>query len=353
MMNQSISRESLWTQKRKGGEKVLKFLKHNIIPDSSIGWLPNAIMRGRYILNNNKIDIIFSSSPPQTNHLIASYLSSKYNIPWIADFRDPWTGQFWVNEGKLRLPIVNKIDKKLESIICNKCHSITTISYGMSAHLDLITQTEKTVIYNGYDSSEIPIKSTKKSKFTIAYTGSLSFKHQPIGLFNSLVHLRATNFDVFDNISVTFMGSWDSHLEKLVKKYDLVDKVEYLGFSDRKEALDLLINSNMSLLIGVKDSNYGVIPSKLFDYIGIGNPIIAYGLEKEASNIITTHQLGKVFSFEDNEVLSSEYILKTYRNKSKKIIDLNSDNLSIYKRVYQAEQLSKVFDKTLKQTQSN
>ncbi len=59
--------------------------------DTFVGWLPFAVRRGLEILKEGNIDLIFSTSLPNTCHLVAFILKKKFRIPWVADFRDPWT----------------------------------------------------------------------------------------------------------------------------------------------------------------------------------------------------------------------------------------------------------------------
>ena len=65
------------------------------IPDARIGWLPFAFFRGLEIIRKEKIDIIFATSPPFTTALIGNLLSTFTGIPWISDYRDPWTQAYF------------------------------------------------------------------------------------------------------------------------------------------------------------------------------------------------------------------------------------------------------------------
>src|ERR1700730_2876464 len=60
------------------------------IPDRWIGWWPWAVAAGRRVINDESVDLIYSTSPHATAHLIALELSRRSRIPWVADFRDPW-----------------------------------------------------------------------------------------------------------------------------------------------------------------------------------------------------------------------------------------------------------------------
>ena len=64
-------------------------------PDSNITWLPVAVWKGRKIIKKNKVDVIFSTSPHHSLHLITAILKMLSGKKLIIDFRDPWARSPW------------------------------------------------------------------------------------------------------------------------------------------------------------------------------------------------------------------------------------------------------------------
>ncbi len=92
-------------------ERLAEFIRATIfIPDARIGWLRYAVDAGMKAIESMKIDAIYSSSPPYTCALIARALKRKSGLPWIAGFRDPWTG-FITTPKRWAVPAA--IDRKL------------------------------------------------------------------------------------------------------------------------------------------------------------------------------------------------------------------------------------------------
>ena len=60
-------------------------------PDHMIFWVPTAIIKGFKLHKKRPINIIYSTSPPHSTHIAGLILSKVTGIPWVADFRDPWT----------------------------------------------------------------------------------------------------------------------------------------------------------------------------------------------------------------------------------------------------------------------
>src|SRR6185295_10595840 len=75
------------------------------------GWIFSAFKKVDEIVKEYKIDAVYSSSPPYTCSIIARYAKRKYKLPWVAGFRDPWTG-FISAPKRWWLPAI--IDSKME-----------------------------------------------------------------------------------------------------------------------------------------------------------------------------------------------------------------------------------------------
>ncbi|MEA3317025.1 MAG: glycosyl transferase family 1, partial [Bacteroidota bacterium] len=79
-------------QKPKFTEKISVWIRGNFfIPDARKFWIKPSVKFLKTYLKNNNVDAIISTGPPHSMHLIAMQLQKKLNLPWIADFRDPWT----------------------------------------------------------------------------------------------------------------------------------------------------------------------------------------------------------------------------------------------------------------------
>ncbi|HNV21323.1 MAG TPA: glycosyl transferase family 1, partial [Candidatus Hydrogenedentes bacterium] len=72
--------------------RLSQWVRANLfVPDARIGWIPSAVSAAKRLVRHERIDAIITSSPPQTVHLIGRRAALATGLPWIADFRDPWT----------------------------------------------------------------------------------------------------------------------------------------------------------------------------------------------------------------------------------------------------------------------
>ncbi|NWF76985.1 MAG: glycosyltransferase, partial [Chloroflexi bacterium] len=137
-------------------------------PDPQKGWQRFAIEAGRDILRQQNIHAMVSSSPPQTSHIIARKLKDEFQIPWVADFHDLWTQNYYYLYGPLR----RVIERRLELSTLSTADALVTVSQPMADDLrSLHKRNDVYSILYGFDPAEVsatPVKLT--AKFTITYT---------------------------------------------------------------------------------------------------------------------------------------------------------------------------------------
>ncbi len=74
-------------------ERLAVFLRGNLlIPDPRVFWVKPSVRFLRKYLAEHPVDLMISTGPPHSMHLIALKLKKYMKVPWLADFRDPWTG---------------------------------------------------------------------------------------------------------------------------------------------------------------------------------------------------------------------------------------------------------------------
>ena len=131
--------------------KILVWLRANIfIPDSRCFWIkPSVNFLDKY-LKKNSIDLIISTGPPHSMHLIALALKHKHNVKWIADFRDPWTYIEYFDKLPL-LSFVRKKHKDLEKKVLKIADLILSVSPSWSHQLHILGARKTFTLTNGYD----------------------------------------------------------------------------------------------------------------------------------------------------------------------------------------------------------
>lgn len=291
--------------------KIIKFIKEVIaFPDQHRYWFNFALKSASGFLSREKVDVIISTSPPATSHIIARKLKQKYKIPWVADLRDLWTQNHYYNKFK----IIEYFERRLEK----KTFADTDILVVVHPLIDVLKKvhSDKKIfcITNGFDKDDFSKVSTKlTNKFTITYTGTLyNGKRDPSLLFEVVEKLINDRRIEGDLIELRFFGSKEHWLFEEIKRFNLQDIVHVYPSVSREESLKMQKESQILLLLlwNNKDEE-NILPGKVFEYLGARRPIIAYGCCQGAvRNLLETTNAGK---FAENKFSLKNIILQYYQ----------------------------------------
>jgi len=324
--------------------------------DDFVGWLPFAVREGSKILRKGYFDLIFSTSMPNTCHLVAYILKKKFGIPWIADFRDPWTQNPYVTYPK---PI-SKIEEPMEQAVIRTADKITTtnpfFTEGFTRKYSNEPKEKFVTIIHGFDPDDFQkLETTVEHKFVMTYTGSFYGLRKPDTFLKAVSDLLSKHPDLKDQLRIRFVGSGGRSVEATIHRYGLDDTVEVYGQLSHKKALEHLHNSSLLLLItGIrhestaKDSSgrvFDEFPGKLVEYLAIGKPILALATsEGSVARIIKSTRTGIVVHPSDTEGIQKA-ILDFYdlhkRGHLKMKPDL--DELKKYNIQMAVKRLSEIF----------
>src|SRR5690606_14572892 len=125
---QTISSGIIPKKKPSAIEKLMLFVRENFfIPDARVGWVKPSVKFLNDYLIENPVDVIITTGPPHSLHLIGKELKNKRQTPWIVDFRDPWTTIGYHKELRLNQASQQK-HKLLEKEVLQSADSILVTS---------------------------------------------------------------------------------------------------------------------------------------------------------------------------------------------------------------------------------
>lgn len=249
-------------------------------PDSMKYWKKPAVEAASEIIESEKIDAILSTSSPVTSHMIAHDLKEKYGIPWVADLRDLWNLNPYINHNAVR----RYFEKRLEMKTFANVDALTTTTELARKTLKKIHPAKKVVcVVSGFDPEDFEkTEQTRKSeKLTLMYAGSLySGKRDPSILFDAIGQLIDEKKIDKNNITLDFYGD-ETNLDELSKKYGIRDNVNICGRITQSEVLKHQMNSDVLLLISWMDESEKMfIPGKVYDCIGCRKPVLSVGYKE-------------------------------------------------------------------------
>ena len=325
---------------------IANFVRLNLfIPDARIGWYPYARKTGLKIIKRYKPKIILSSSPPATAHLIAQTLSRKSKIPWVADFRDPWTNIYHYDQLP-KLKLIKKTDRFLENKVLKEAAAITVVS--SSFFLENKNNQKIVLLPNGYDKLDMTFKGTNyhNKKFTVRYMGSLKIR-QFVDSFFNILHELSSDIEFRDNIRLEFIGYVDPLVRERIKNKQIPIEIVYHGYLPHQKALYLVSKADLLLhIIGTSRYEKVVTGSKLFEYLMVQKPILSYGPKGgEADRILTETGGGKMFDFNDKSgaVNYLKYYFKLWKRKDFSFSP-NLDKIKSFDRSNLTKELVQIFE---------
>lgn len=245
-------------------------------PDTEKYWRRPALYAARNVLDKNRCNALMSSSPYPISHIIAGVLKNEYHIPWLADFRDPWSQNHAYPYGYIR----QYLDRRLEKKILRQADAITTASPSYSEKESTLLNKPATTITNGFDPATInypPKKLTEK--FTITYAGSIYAGKQDLTkLFTALRELINEGVVTKNDVEVRLYGVKQFWVSEEIKRRELENIVKQYGSIAREESLSRQCESQLLLLLCWEDfSDKSVYPLKFFEYLAARRPILATG----------------------------------------------------------------------------
>lgn len=246
-------------------------------PDPQKGWRRFAVEAGKDILRQQNIKALISTSPPETSHIIAKRLKDEFRIPWVADFRDLWTQNYYYLYGPLR----KVIERRLELNTLSTADALVAVSQPTADDLrSLHRQKPVHSIPNGFDPAEVnTTPGNLTDKFTITYTGILyPGKRSPEPLFAALRDLIAERSMDASDMEVRFYGPEAGWIDKQAQRYGLTGIVRQFGIVPREVALNKQRESQLLLLLKWNDAQQrGNYPAKIFEYLAARRPVLAVG----------------------------------------------------------------------------
>lgn len=319
----TLSRDA--AQKQRLSERFAEWVRSWLfIPDARIGWKYFAVKMGLEIIRKEKIDVILSSAPPYTCHLIGRALSRKSGLPWVCDFRDSWVG--WLSAAK-RSGLAHKIELKMEESVLKQAQRILTVSPGvaedlLSRHPELRDDRWRQ-LPNGYDANDFqniaPFTKDKQRKLTITYTGSLYGNRNPNYLMQAVRELLQEDPTWQNDLRFNFVGRVGGPIQALLEEDDFTGMVNLVPYVAHRESIQYLLSSDVLLLI-IDDApvNRGILTGKLYEYLGARKPILALAPEGNAADLIRDVKAGFVVAPKD--VAAIKQTLKEIRERWKKQI---------------------------------
>ncbi len=265
-----------------------------LLPDTYIGWFPFARRAALAEARSTMFDAIYSTSPPETAHLVAGAVSRHTGLPWVADFRDPWMN--------LRLlppptPLHAAVHRRMERAVCRRAHVVVTTRAVEEALRREHPGVRVTRIPNGYDGEDAAAVASvvpEAGPMRIVHAGMLTQKRSAVPFLEALHAFLARCPQARDDVRVDFIGAREDDNERALDRLGLGDVVRFRDTVPHPEVLRAERSAHVLLLIKHVDPRYdGLVPGKLYEYIGLRRPLLALAPAGEARALVESLRRGE------------------------------------------------------------
>lgn len=281
------------------------------VPDTRVGWVPFALWTAVRIVRREKIRHVYASGSPFSSFLVAALLKFFAPVRVIIDYRDPWTQ----NINYYRATRLQKwIDRRLESWVVRRADVVIANTRlnneRMRSDFGAGQPEAKFVaIHNGFDAEDFERPRMGAEKFTITYAGAFYYSigsdfsrgpgdrvmetYSPLYFFAALEKLFARRPDIAEHMQVNFMGMLGHGYDPIINERGLDRVINRVGYLPYEAHIDVLRSADALLLVLSRgEKSRGWIPSKFYQYLGSGNPILALVPAGEVRDIIDAARAG-------------------------------------------------------------
>jgi glycosyltransferase involved in cell wall biosynthesis len=226
-------------------------------------------------------------------------------------------------------PLHGALHRRLERRVFHEAHVVVTTRW----HEDQVKRScpdalGVTRIPNGFDAVEaasVEALQPENNRFRITHAGMLTQKRTAVPFLRGLRRFLAERSDIRSKIEVFFVGAREDKNERAVRDLELEDVVEFRDTLPHDEMLQLEKRSHILLLIKHVNPDYrGMVPGKLYEYIGLGRPILALVPEGEAANLVERLGRGVVAGQEDEREVAGA-IARLYEKFERGTLDDDFD----------------------------
>ena len=322
------------------------------IPDARMFWIRPSVRYLETFLRKEKVDAIVTTGPPHSLHLVGYHLKKSTGLPWLADFRDPWTNIDFYAELKLTR-LADKYHHRLEKKVLQKADKVIVVGEQMRKEFTEKGARDVSVISNGYDEVDLPKeKVAPDEKFSLLHIGTFSRTRNSEALWKALSDLVTDDKDFATDLEIKLVGKVDFSVFQRIREHGLEKHLNHIDYLTHPEAMRSVHSARvLLLLINNTKNSRGILTGKFFEYLTSGRPILLVGpKDGDAAGILEETRSGQAAGFEDAEAIKD--IISTYYRRFKEN-DLRAEGTGIeeYSRKRLTTKLAEQLDQLIGQKQ--
>ena len=335
-------------------QKAAMWIRGNLFrPDPRCLWIGPSVRFLKKYLAEHTVDLIVSTGPPQSMHMIGLRLSRETGLPWISDFRDPWTKIFYFKHLSMT-SATEKWHSKMEKKVLDEASAVVAVSPLVQQEFQEMTDTPVELITNGFDECDFSSEQCTEAyggaseEFIITHTGLFAADGNPTVLWDVLAEKCRTD-EIFKKLlRIKLIGKTDDQILKALTDRGLEDSMINMGYQPHSVAVEQQRQASLLILPLRKEPEYkAVLPGKLFEYLASQRPILGIGQPDGAmAMIVNETRTGTVIDWEDRKGLT-QYIEQCWERHLEGRLSTEGADLSRFTRRSLTRRMAGLFDKVV------
>ena len=333
-------------------QKVAMWVRGNLfLPDPRCLWIRPSVSYLKKYLKDHPVDLIVSTGPPQSMHIIGMKLARQTGLPWIADFRDPWTRIFYFKHLSMTRT-TERWHKKMEKKVLDAASAVVAVSPLVQQEFQEMTQTPVELITNGFDECDFAgaacteAAGGRDKDFIITHTGLFAADGNPSVLWETLRE-KCIKDPVFkDRLKIKLIGKTDRQITESIEAAGLGENLTDMGYQPHDKAVEEQRRASLLILPLRKEPEYrAVLPGKLYEYLASWRPVLGIGQPDGAmSMILNTTKTGVVFNWEDKASVS-RFIDLCWKNHLEGRLVVDDADISQFTRRNLTRRMAELFER--------
>ena len=335
-------------------QKAAMWVRGNLFrPDPRCLWIGPSVRFLKKYLKEYPVDLIVSTGPPQSMHLIGRKLALETGLPWVADFRDPWTKIFYFKHLSMTRA-TERWHKRMEKKVLDDASVVVAVSPLVQQEFQAMTQTPVELITNGFDECDFPsgryveADGGPDKDFVITHTGLFAADGNPTTLWKVLADKCRSNEAFAKALKIKLVGKTDKQIVESIEAVGLGNSLVDMGYQPHAEAIEQQRRASLLILPLRKEPEYkAVLPGKLFEYLASWRPVLGIGQTDGAmSMILNSTKTGLVLDWDD-EASISRFIELCWKNHLAGKLAVEDADISQFTRKELTRRMAALFDKLI------
>lgn len=335
-------------------QRLSLWIRANLfVPDPRVGWVRPSVKRLRKYLKEHPVDAIVTTGPPHSVHLIGRKLHRKLGIPWVPDFRDPWSRMYYLKH----LPMSALSWKRLramEQSVLDESSAVLACTPLMQEEFQAQTRTPVADITNGYDEEDFAGPAPEPDGyFNLTHTGLFAADGNPLLLWKVLGEMAAGNPQLMASLRIRLVGKVDREVLEAISAAGIIDNVISLGYCDHATAVREQRSASVLLLPLRNDPQYRpILPGKLFEYLAARRPVLGIGQPDGAmARVLSSTEAGVTLDWADEEGLRT-FLAAAWHTHCHGGIPATAGDIGPYSRRATAHALAELLNREQKRAET-